>query len=397
MNIQPNISSPTRRLLALGATGALAAAVLSGCSSHAESAGVPPPTVSAAPVLVKDVSQWDDYSGRIEAVDSVDLRPRVSGYIERVNYTEGQDVKKDDVLFTIDSRNYRADLIRAKAELARALSQSEQSHNEAERARTLSAQQAISTEVYEQRRAAAAVAQANVQAAEAAVDTARLNLEWTQVVAPISGRAGRALVTVGNLVTAGDASSVLTTLVSQNKVYVYFDADESSFLRYTEMTRKDPRRSERSGGLPVQVALADEQGFPHTGVVDFMDNRVDRNTGTIRMRAVLDNRDHVFTPGLFARVRLGSGHANAMLVDDKAVLTDQDRKYVYIVDATGKAQRRDVQLGRTADGLRIVEKGLTAGDRVIVNGVQKVFMPGMPVNAKPTAMEAQAVPAVAMN
>jgi multidrug efflux system membrane fusion protein len=315
-----------------------------------------------------------------------------------VNYTEGQEVKKGQVLFTIDSRSYRAELARAQAELARARSQAAQSRSEAERARVLSAQQAISTESFEQRRAAAESAQADVQAAQAAVETARLNLEWTQVRAPIDGRAGRALVTPGNLVVAGDSASVLTTVVSQDKVYAYFDADESAFLRYAEMARNGQRPSERDGNkVPVQVALADEQGFPHPGTVDFLDNQVDRSTGTIHVRAVLDNRDRVFVPGLFARVRmLGSGRFDAVLVDGKAVLTDQDRKYVYVVDKDGKAQRRDVQLGRDADGLRIVEKGLSAGDRVIVGGVQKVFMPGMPVDAKPVRMGAPAAPVVAM-
>lgn len=385
----------SRRLLALAAFSALSLAVLAGCSGQAaENAAPPPPQVSVAPVPVKTVSQWDEFSGRIEAVESVDLRPRVSGYIDRVNYDEGQEVKKGDVLFTIDSRSYRAELARAQAELARARTQAELGRSEASRAKRLSEMQALSTEEYEQRRANADQAQANVAAAQAALDTARLNLEWTQVRAPIDGRAGRALVTAGNLVSAGDAASVLTTLVSLDKVHVHFDADERAFLRYAEMARKGERPSERNGQVPVQVALVDETGFPHTGSVDFLDNQVDRSTGTIRARALLDNADRRFTPGLFARVRLlGSGEFKAALVDDKAVLTDQDRKYVYVVDKEGKAQRRDVQLGRTIDGLRIVEKGLSAGDRVIVSGVQKVFFPGMPVDAKAVAMGAVETPA----
>jgi len=393
MNKYIDIAPRTRRFLALGAASALSLAILAGCSGgQASEAGAPPPpSVSVAPVLIKPVSQWDEFSGRIEAIENVELRPRVSGYIERVNYTEGQEVKKGDVLFTIDARSYRAELARAQAELARARTQAELGRSEAERARKLSELQAISTEEYEQRRSAAAQAQANVAAAQAAVDSARLNLEWTQVRAPIDGRAGRALVTAGNLVTAGDSASVLTTLVSLDKVHVHFDADERAFLRYAEMARKGERPSERDGKVPVQVALADDQGFPHSGTVDFLDNQVDRSTGTIRARAVLDNRDRLFTPGLYARVRLlGSGEFKAALVDDKAVLTDQDRRYVYVVDKEGKAQRRDVKLGRMVQGLRIVEQGLAAGDRVIINGVQKVFFPGMPVNAKVVAMDAPA-------
>lgn len=398
MTKQSNIVLARKPLLVLAAVSTLALAVLAGCSSQAEPAAMPPPpTVSVVPVLIKEISQWDEYSGRIEAVRSVDLRPRVSGYIEAVAYHEGQEVKRGEVLFVIDARSYRAELSRAEAELARARSLAAQSRSEVERARSLAAQSAISTELYEQRRAAAAVAEAGVQAASAALETARLNLEWCQVRAPIDGRAGRALITEGNFVSAGDASSVLTTLVSLDQVHVHFDADEAAFLRYAKMARDGERPSERDGRVPVQVALAGEDRFPHQGLVDFLDNRIDRNTGTIRARAVLDNHHRLFTPGLFARVRLlGSGRFTAVLIDETAVLTDQDRKYVWVVDEANTAQRRDVQLGRSADGLRIVEAGLDPGDRVIVNGVQKVFMPGMPVNAQLVEMGTPA-PGVAMN
>jgi len=402
MHVMTSNSSPQRftRRLAMAGVSILAAAVLTACSgSHAEEAGMPPPpSVSAAPVLVKQVSQWDDFSGRVEAVESVELRPRVSGYIDKVNYVEGQEVKKGDVLFTIDARSYRAELDRATAELNRARTQAQVSRSEADRARRLSDQQAISTETWEQRRAVSEQALAQVQAAQAAVDAARLNMEFTQVRAPINGRAGRAMVTAGNLVTAGDSASVLTTLVSLDKVHVYFDADEGTFLRYAQMARKGERPSERDSELPVKVGLSGENGFPHEGKVDFLDNQVTRSTGTIRVRALLDNADRAFTPGLFARVQLlGSGQFQAMLIDEKAVLTDQDRKFVYVVDKDNKAQRRDIELGRNADGLRIVEQGLKAGDRVIVDGVQKVFMPGMPVQAKAVAMQPVAAPAVAKN
>ncbi|MCW4455383.1 efflux RND transporter periplasmic adaptor subunit [Flavobacterium sp. MXW15] len=395
-----NISSrfPFRsRALALGTLSLLAAAVAAGCSnSAAETAAPPPPSVSVAPVLHKEVSQWDEFSGRVEAVETVQLRPRVSGYIDKVNYVEGQEVKKGDVLFTIDSRSYRAELAQAQAQLARARTQAELGRSEAARARKLADQQVISTESWEQRRAAAEQAQAELQAAQAAVDAARLNLEFTQVRAPIDGRAGRAQVTAGNLVTAGDGASVLTTLVSLDKVHVYFDADEATFLRYAQMERNGERPSERDASLPVQVGLVGEDGYPHAGQVDFLDNQVTRSTGTIHVRALLDNRERRFTPGLFARVRLlGSGRFEALLIDDKSVLTDQDRKYVYIIDKDGKAQRRDVQLGRSAEGLRIVEQGLEPGDKVIVDGVQKVFMPGMPVDAKPVAMDGRSTDAVA--
>lgn len=379
-----SIPSPLRNALA----AAVFAAVLAACGSQAAEQGAPPPpAVGAAPVLVKQVAQWDEFTGRVEPVESVELRPRVSGYIDKVNYAEGQEVKKGDVLFTIDDRSYKAALASAQAALARARSQAELGRNEAARARKLADQQAISTETWEQRKAAADQAAADVLAAQAAVDTARLNLDWTRVRAPIDGRAGRAQVTAGNLVSAGDAASVLTTVVSQDKVFVYFDADEGTFLRYGQMARSGERPSERDGSLPVRIGLVGEDGYPHTGRVDFLDNQVARSTGTIRVRAVLDNAQRQFTPGLYARVQLlGSGEFKAVLVDDKAILTDQDRKYVFVVDKDGKAQRRDVELGRTAEGLRIVSEGLAAGDRVIIDGVQKVFMPGMPVQAKEISM-----------
>src|SRR5471032_2400515 len=225
---------------------------------------------------------------------------------------------------------------------------------------------------------------------------AQLNLDFTQVTAPIDGRASRAMITVGNLVTAGDSASVLTTLVSLDKVYVYFDVDEATYLRYQSLARDGQHIAAPGTQLPVNVGLAGEQGYPHTGYVDFTDNQLNSGTGTIRMRAVLDNSERRFTPGLFARVQMpGSPQFDAVLINDKAVLTDQDRKFVYVLDKDGMAQRRDVELGRQYSGLRIVQKGLVSGDKVIVDGVQKVFMPGMPVNAKTIDMASTvATPAV---
>lgn len=361
---------------------------LSGCDKGvAQNAPPPPPEVSAAPVLIKPVSQWDNFNGRVEAVQSVQLRPRVSGYIDSVNYREGDEVKKGQVLFTIDDRSYRAALEQAKAELARARSQASLARSESGRSEKLIGTQAISREAWEQRRSAASQAQADVLAAEAAVDMAQLNLDFTRVTAPIDGRASRAQITAGNLVTAGDSASVLTTLVSQQQMYVYFDVDENTFLNYQAMARQGQQRH----ALPVEIALVGEQGFPHQGKIDFTDNQLTASTGTIRMRALLDNQQRQFTPGLFARVRLpGSAQFEAVLIDDKAVLTDQDRKYVYVVDGEGKAQRRDIQPGEMIDGLRIVKSGLHAGDKVIIAGLQKVFMPGMPVTAQQVAMRAAA-------
>lgn len=361
---------------------------LSGCDNGvAQNAPPPPPQVSAADVLIKPVSQWDSFTGRVEAVQSVQLRPRVSGYINEVNYREGDEVKKGQVLFTIDDRSYRAALEQAKAELARSRSQASLARSESARTEKLIGTQAISREAWEQRRSASSQAQADVLAAEAAVDMAQLNLDFTRVTAPIDGRASRAMITSGNLVSAGDTASVLTTLVSQEKMYVYFEVDEATFLHYQAMTRQGQQRN----ALPVEIGLVDEQGYPHQGKIDFLDNQLTASTGTIRMRALLDNSQRQLTPGLYARVRLpGSAQFDALLIDDKAVLTDQDRKYVYVVDGQGKAQRRDIQAGAMVDGLRIVKSGLQSGDRVIVDGLQKVFMPGMAVTAQQVAMRATA-------
>ncbi|MEX0501934.1 efflux RND transporter periplasmic adaptor subunit [Raoultella terrigena] len=378
-----------RRLLGT----ALLAALLAGCDNGvAQNAAPQAPAVSAADVVVKPVSQWDSFNGRIEAVESVQLRPRVSGYIDKVNYTDGQEVKKGEVLFTIDDRTYRAALEQAQAELSRSKTQASLARSEAGRTDKLVNTNVVSREEWEQRRSAAVQAQADMRAAQAAVDAAQLNLDFTKVIAPIDGRASRALITSGNLVTAGDSASVLTTLVSQKTVYVYFDVDESTYLHYQNLARSGQGASSSHLALPVEIGLVGEEGYPHQGKVDFLDNQLTPSTGTIRMRAVLDNAQRLFTPGLFARVRVpGSAEFSAMLIDDKAVLTDQDRKYVYIVDKDGKAQRRDITPGRLAAGLRIVQQGLNPGDKVIVDGLQKVFMPGMPVNAKTVAMTASTV------
>lgn len=375
-------------LHALGAM--LLSLLLVGCdNSVAQNAAPPAPAVNAADVVVKSISQWDSFNGRIEAVESVQLRPRVSGYIDKVNFTDGQEVKKGEVLFTIDDRTYRAALEQAQATLERAKTQASLARSEANRTDKLINTNLVSREEWEQRRAAAIQAQADIRAAQAAVDAAQLNLDFTKVTAPIDGRASRALITSGNLVTAGDSASVLTTLVSQKTVYVYFDVDESTYLHYQNLARSGQGASSNHTALPVEIGLAGEEGYPHQGKVDFLDNQLAPSTGTIRMRALLDNAQRQFTPGLFARVRLpGSAEFQATLIDDKAVLTDQDRKYVYIVDKEGKAQRRDITPGRLAEGLRIVQQGLKPGDKVIVDGLQKVFMPGMPVNAKTVAMTA---------
>ena len=377
----------------------LAAVVLTACggSDAAEPAGgMPPPTVSVAAAVERDVHASEEFTGRIEATGSVEIRPRVSGYIQRVNFREGSEVKKGDVLFVIDQRPYRAEVARTEAELARARAQAELGRSEVARAHKLVEARAISQGEFDQRVANEAQARANVRAAEAALDMARLDLEFTEVRAPIAGRAGQALVTEGNLV--GPGATLLTTVVSLDPVYVYFQGDEQVFLRSADLAQP----GKTAAALPVFVGLAHEEGFPHEGRLDFVDNQVDPATGTIRSRAVLSNADRRFTPGLFARVRLvGSSAIKAVLVDDKAILTDQDRKYVYVLGPENRALRRDIKVGRLVDGLRVVTEGVAAGDPVIVHGVQKVFFPGMPVQPQTVAMgdgpAAAAAPALASN
>jgi multidrug efflux system membrane fusion protein len=371
------------RLLALAASISLAL-MLAGCGSQAATpeGGAPPaPEVSVATVLTQPVQQWDDFTGRVAAVETVELSPRVSGYVERVAYREGQEVKRGDVLFVIDERRYRADYDKAVADLERARSEARLAKTQDARAQSLIEVKAIAREEYETRKAATAQAQAVVRAAEAAVARAKLDLEYTRVRSPIDGRAGRALVTVGNLAQAD--STLLTTVVSLDPVHVYFEGDEQAYLRISRQSQGGVP----SAGAQVRVGLADEQGYPHLGTLDFVDNQVDARTGTIRARAVLPNADRAFTPGLFARVQLaGETAATAMLVDEKAVLTDQDRKFVYVLGPKNEALRRDVVLGRSVEGLRVVESGLAAEDRVIVHGVQKVFFPGMTVAPVAIAM-----------
>ncbi|HMV56595.1 MAG: efflux RND transporter periplasmic adaptor subunit [Nitrospira sp.] len=363
-----------------------------GCNNEQASSGgqaPPPPEVGVAQVISKPVQQWDEYTGRISAIDTVELRPRASGYVQRVAYKEGQDVKQGDLMFLIDPRPYRAALENAQAQLARARVAQQLETIRNKRAQALIDDNAISHEELDLRRAAQAQSAADVHAAEAAVATAKLNLSFTEVRAPVSGRASRALVTVGNLATADD--TLLTTVVSQDPMYVYFDADENSYLRYKEQERKNERSAQDNA---VHVGLANEAGYPHSGRVDFLDTQVNPTLGTVRARAVLPNPDRIFTPGLFARVQFVSGQkAQALLIDDKAILTDQDRKYVYAVDKDGKAQRKDIVLGGVVDGLRVVQSGLAPDDRIVVVGLQKVFYPGMPVTPAEVPMDKPSAPA----
>jgi RND family efflux transporter MFP subunit len=362
---------------------------LDGCG-RAESSGMPvappAPPVTVAAAIAGKVKDWDEFTGRFEAIQHVQLRPRVSGYVEHVAFVEGSEVHKGDLLFAIDPRPYQATLEHAQAELALAKARSELAVSQSARAQRLLAAHAISQEEHDQRVSEVSQATANVAAGQAAVDTARLNLEFTRVTSPIDGRVSRAIVTEGNYVTAGETT--LTSVVSLDPIYVSFDGDEQRYLHFQQ-------KAIGAGHDPtlVQVGLDGETGFSHNGRVDFVDNAVDPATGTIHLRAVLANSDRRLVPGLMARVRLpGSADYTAVLVPDAAVATDQDRRYVLVVGADGTVEYRSVELGAVSDGLRVVRSGLSVGDRVIVGGLARA-RPGSKVTPQETSAAASAAAA----
>jgi len=380
-------------LSALAVPGALLVALvaLNGCRSEATPATQPPaPQVSVAAALERDVTEWDEFTGRLEAVESVEVRPRVTGYIESVNFSEGSQVRKGDLLFVIDPRPYRAELSRAEAELARAVARAELAASDAARSEKLVDIKAVSREEYDARINASREAKADVAAARAAVDAAKLNLEFTRITSPIDGRVSKAVVTAGNLVTGGsNAATLLTTVVSLDPMYVSFEGDEQIYLKYNELSRRGERASSRDARNPVLMGLANEDGYPHHGAMVFVDNQVDPRTGTIRARAAFENKDGYLTPGLFARVKLlGHNSYHAVLVDDRAIGTDQSQKFVYVVDADNKIAYRPVKVGRLTDGLRIVQQGLQPGETVVVNGMQRI-RPGVVVAPERVAMDAR--------
>ena len=344
-------------------------------------AGNPPPAppaaqVTTAEVAIRELHDTAEFTGRLEAVESVAVRPRVGGYVESVHFAEGGRVEQGALLYRIDARTFKAEVDRLTAERERAVAQLDLAESYRARAERLLARNATSQEEFEQLAADATVAAAQLASISAALEKAELDLSFTRVTAPIAGRVSRAIVTAGNLV---DASTVLTTLVSDDAVYAYFDVDEHTYLTHV-------RQANAAEASVVHVGLINEQGYPHTARLDFVDNQVDPSHGTIRARAVLENRDGQLTPGLFARMQLVSPtRYSAALVDDRAVGTDLGRRFVFVVDAQGVVQYRPIETGRLADGLRVVTNGLAAGDVVIVNGVQRV-RPGVNVAETRVAM-----------
>ena len=341
-----------------------------------------------ATVVERDVTEWDEFTGRLEPVESVDVRPRVSGYISDVRFREGAIVRKGDPLFQIDDRPFLAEVDRLRAELMRARATVQRGTSELQRAERLRAENAMSLEEHDRRAAFAAEATAQVAATEAALRSVELNLEFTRVTSPIDGRVSRALVTEGNLVSSGPGEATLmTTVVSLDPIHAHFDADERIFLRYNALARQAGKRDAAAASLPIRMALANEEGYPREGVLDFLDNRLDSSSGTIRGRAAFRNRDGALTPGLFVRLRVaGGGTTRALLVQDRAIGTDLDKKFVLSIGPDNTIQYRAVTLGPLIDGLRVVRTGLDRGDRIVVNGLQRV-RPGAKVDAAEVDME----------
>src|SRR5262249_45848040 len=346
------------------------------------------PRVSVAAAVEKDIIDTDEFPGRIEAVDQVEVRARVTGYIQSVNFKPGAEVKKGDVLFQIDPRPFENEVARAEANLANTRAQMELSRTELARSEKLLADNATSRREYDDAATRVRSLEAQLRANQAALDTARLNLSYTRVVAPVSGRVGKAEITVGNLIQGEVPNSpLLTTVVSLNPIYAAFEIDERAYLRYGAAARS------RAHNLPVAVGLANEEAFPHAGRLEFVDNRVDPGSGTARMRAVLDNKDGVLAPGLFARVKIGDSARprKAVLVADRAIGTDQSKRFVLVVNHEGTAQYRAVRIGRMVDGLRVIEEGRKPGELIVVNGLQRV-RPNTPVPPQTVPMEADRQP-----
>jgi multidrug efflux system membrane fusion protein len=358
-----------------------------GCFLAADRAGAqapPAPGVTVAPPIAKKITIWDEYSGRFEAVETVEVRPRVSGFVDKVHFKDGQIVKAGDPLFTIDPRPFEIAAESARAEISRARAQVALAMSEVERAAPLVKSGAVTERDYTQRSANLSVTEAQLQVAEANLKNAELNLEWTVVKAPISGRISDRKVDIGNLVIGGSqGTTLLTTIVSLDPIHFVFDVSESDFLRYARLAAEGKRSSSRDATNPVRVRLADETDWPHEGAMDFVDNQLNPRSGTVRGRAILANKEQLFAPGVFARLRLFGGEVDALLVPDASVVSDQMRKMIFVVGEDGVVKGVAVKLGPIVDGLRVVTSGLQAGDKVIIDGLANPMVrPGTKVAAE---------------
>jgi multidrug efflux system membrane fusion protein len=351
-------------------------------------AAAPVASVSVSRPAVEEIIEWDEYTGRFDAVDTVEVRARVSGYLDEVAFKDGQMVQKGDLLFVIDPRPFERVRDQARAELAQAQTKADNLVSDVERGKPLVERRIMSEKMYEDRANLLREAQAAVKVAEARVAAAELELSFTRMTAPLAGRTSRASVSVGNWVSAGTLSNttVLTTIVSQDPIHIYFDVSENNYIKYKRLAERGETKSAASPGASVELALPDETSFPHKGRLDFIDNRLDAGTATLRVRAEIDNKAQLFSPGMFARVRLaGSGKAPAVLLPDEAIATDQGSKYVLVVADDGAVSRKTVRLGPLSGGLRVVREGLAANDWVVVKGLQ-LARPGQKVHAKREAL-----------
>ena len=399
--MQSKLSNQNRRRLWPAVTG-ITAAVAIACAAlglpsfkaeanNAPAADAPRATpVSVATVAATDVNTWDEFSGRLEAVERVDVRSRVAGAVQAAHFREGSLVKQGDLLITIDPAPYAAEVERAEAQVASAQARVSFTRSEQERARRLWEEKAIAQRELDERVNAGREAEANLRAAQASLQSARLNLGYTQVRAPVAGRIGKIEVTVGNLVAAGPGAPVLTTLVSVSPIYASFDADEQVVVKALKDLPGGASARNKIEGIPVQMGTAGLEGTPYEGKLQLIDNQVDARSGTVRVRAAFDNKDGALIPGQFARIRMGQARSeSAVLVNERAVGTDQNKKFVMVVDADNKTVYREVTLGASVNGLRVVTKGLKAGERVVVNGLQHV-RPGALVAPQAVTMDAKA-------
>jgi multidrug efflux system membrane fusion protein len=348
--------------------------------------GPPPPKVVVAKPIAKQIPRWDEFTGRFEPMEQVEVRPRVSGFIDQIHFKDGQMVQKDDVLFVIDPRPYQIAFDSAKADVMKAKAQTVFAVADYERGEQLVASRTVPVKELEQRRANLDTATASAQSADAALRNADLNLQWTQVRAPLGGRISDRKVDVGNLVAGGQGTTttLLTTIVRLDPIYFVFDASEADYLRYARLALTGGRASSRDAPTPVQVNLADETDWPHRGVMNFVDNRLASRSGTIRGRAVLENKDLFLTPGTFGRARLFGGDINALLIPDQAISSDQASKVVMTVGPDNKIVPKPVVLGPIAEGLRVIMSGLTASDQVVISGIANPFVkPGAVVDPTP--------------
>lgn len=364
-----------------GAPAAAAAPPKPPASAPKTPAAPPPVPVKTTLPQTRQVLDWDEYTGHVEAMETVEIRARVSGYLEKVGFEDGAKVRKGDLLFVIDQRGYLTELKRAEAELERTRTKLELAENDLKRAERLRQSKAISDEEYDSRSKGLAESTATLHSAETAVEMARLNLDFTQVRSPIDGRIGRELITVGNLVN-GD-QTLLTTIVSVDPMYVYVDADERSILKYRRLTAGGLRGQNGKANIVAQLGLIDETGYPHTGYIDYVDPRMDAATGTLRVRAVFPNPKELLSPGLFARIRIHGGSPHpALLIPGRAVVTDQDQNYVWVARADGSLDYRKVKVGKLFGSFRTIEQGLGRNDAVVVDGIAKL-RPGARVKPEP--------------